>query len=806
MESPSRLIQEGPRQTRLVIVGEAPGRQEDVEGRPFVGGSGVILNLMLERSGIRRSEAFITNVCHVKPPKNDFAWFIKPTPRPELIQGLLQLKADLEEIKPNLVLAMGAQPLRFLTGKQEITKWRGSILPCSLVPGLKVMGTYHPAYIMRQWDYKAVAEFDLQRAAKQMEFPEIRRPQRNLILNPSYEESINLKRELLQARWLAVDIECVDTPHGWQLSCVGFSDDASRAVVWPCDEPWKMTIIHELCESHVPKVFQNGKFDVSVLATNHIKVPIESYQWDTMYGHHSLFTESASGSDEISSLGGKKKQAALQKGLAFQTSIYTDEPYYKDDGKLWKETNDKQMFWRYNALDAAVTREIRDVQERELSDFGTMTIFRHEMRLVEPLMLMEHRGILIDMEQRQRTKTKLEEEISRLQTYLDKAVGHSVNVKSPKQIVQLLYEDLKLPKKRNHKTGNLTADKDAITALAERHSNPVLTTVLKIRQRRDFIERYLNAQIDPDGRIRCAFDQAGTRSGRLASRQSLSGSGTNLQNIPSRRPEGEEVRRMFLADPGKVIIGRDYSQAEARIVAYLASAYELIELFNDPSRDVHTENASRIFNKPLDQITPEERYLAKRVIHAANYGMEVDRLVTVVNEDAPYTGVRIDRARAKQLLAAYFMLYPEIRETFWKNIERQLRDTRTLNTPYNRKRLFFGRWDDKLLREAYSYIPQSTVGDLGTDAIIRCYEQIEKTVDGAQLWLQVHDAVYMQCWEKDAGLVAEMMRQSMNIPITMNGVEFYIPTDCKIGYNWGKMIPDENPRGMVSSEKWLAHG
>src|SRR5512147_1604844 len=135
-----RLVQSGPRDSKIVIVGEAPGETEDRSGIPFSGGSGLMLNQMLSRAGMNRDDIFVTNVCHVTPPKNDFGWFLKPSPKPELAHGIIQLKPYLEEIKPNLVIAMGGQSLRFLTGKLGIDKWRGSILDCTLVKGLKVIG------------------------------------------------------------------------------------------------------------------------------------------------------------------------------------------------------------------------------------------------------------------------------------------------------------------------------------------------------------------------------------------------------------------------------------------------------------------------------------------------------------------------------------------------------------------------------------------------------------------------------------------------------------------------------------------
>lgn len=759
---------------------------------------------MLSRCGLDRNECFVTNIAHVRPPDNKFEWFLNPSPKIELVRGVVQLKSDLTEIKPNLIICLGTYPLRFVTGKIGIDKWRGSILESTLVPGIKTIGTYHPAAIFRIWDYKAVAEFDFARCKRESTTPTIRRPERNLILNPEREASRELVRGLLSADYLAIDIECFETPSGWKLACVGFADSGARAVTWPCDHEWQLDIIRELCQSYVRKVFQNGTFDVTVLRDNGIMVPMKTIYWDTMLGHHSLFAECAGGEDEMSALGGKKKQAAIKKGLAFQTSIYTDEPFYKDDGKLWKKEGDLNMFWRYNALDAAVTREIMDVQEQEIDKFEVRPVIEHEMRLVEPLMKMMWRGVKQDIPLREKLKENFEREIANLQAFLDKAAGGAVNVKSPKQMLDLLYNRLGLPAKYKRRTNKLTADKDAVNTLAGKFSHPVLSVILEIRQRRDFVERYLNAQVDLDGRMRCSFDITGTRSGRLSSRQSIYGSGTNLQNIPSRTPAGEAIRRTFIADEGMVFVYRDLSQAEARVVAHLAKCRALIELFEDPSRDIHRENAARIFNKPIEDVTDEERYLAKRVVHASNYGMGADKLVIIVNEDAKVTGVRIDEGQARKLIEKYFMIYPEIKENWWNRVEADLRHTRMLNTPFGRKRQFFGRWDDKMIREGYSYEPQSTVGWICNEGVINCYHEIEQK-DKGELLLQVHDSILMQCTPANLDEVVAEMDRCMKIPVTIYGNTFTIPTDAKVGLNWGarpKKTPEDNPNGLVDYHVW----
>lgn len=810
-----KLIQQGPRDAQIVIVGEAPGATEARTGVPFAGGSGDILNRMLDRVGIARESCFVTNLCHVQPPANDFRWFIKPGFRPEFVQGLIQLKEDINAISPNLIIAFGAWPLKVLTGKDGISKWRGSILESTFVPGRKVISTYHPAAILRTWDYKAVAEFDLARCRSEAAFADIRRKRREVVINPSREALPGLVAELRVAEWLSEDIETFANPAGWPpiLACVGFADSEGRAVVIPGESDWQLAAIRELSECPAKKVLQNGVYDLTVLREYGIKVV--NFAWDTMLAHHSVYPECAGGDDEMAKLQGKKKQkAALNKGLDFLTSIHTDIPYYKDSGKLWKKTGDISIFYRYNGLDCLATREIMDRQEEDIRAFGVQHVFDHEMSLIEPLTVCTTRGIKIDLQLREELRERYRLEISRMETALTSAAGGTFNSKSPKQMQDLLYDKLGFKQQINHKTGRVTTNKDALAVLAGRYNHPILALILGIRQHRDFVERYLDAKVDADGRMRCSFDITGTRTGRLSSRASIYGSGTNLQNIPVRKPEGEGIRRMFIADEGKVFVYRDYSQAEARIVAYLSGARGLIELFEDPTRDIHKENAARIFGKPLHLVTESERYLAKRVVHACNYGMEAARLVQLVNEDAALTGVRIDIRIAQDLINRYFLLYPEIKETFWKRVQDELRQSRTLTScePFARKRTFYGRWDDKLFRDAYAQIPQSTVGDLGARALERCYREVEPRVSESWTLLNVHDSVMMQCLIKDVEEVAYEMERVMAIPLTVNNYTFTIPTDCKVGHNWAtrpkpaeveKGIRPPNPNGLVDLDKWI---
>jgi uracil-DNA glycosylase family 4 len=789
-----------------MLVGEAPSGTEMSTGRPFTGGAGTLLEHALSRSGISLSACFQTNVLHTPVPGKAFESILTKQNQIHYIAGVLQLKADIESIRPNIIVPLGTGALQAVTGKKGIDKWRGSILESTLVKGVKAVGSYSPGYALKLYEAKAVMEMDFARVKKQSEFPEIIRPQREYYLAPDADTQSRLVTEMVEAEWLAIDIEMYEDAYGeWHLSCVGFSDRPDRALVLPWNSSLNQIHIKTLCESPRPKkIFQNGQFDTTRLEAYGINVV--GYEWDTMYAHHALFAEAASGEDELSMINakGKKRVSILKKGLAFQTSIYTEEPFYKDDSKIASEIGDIQLFYLYNGRDCCVTREIRDVQERELVEFGSFPAFRTEMEVVPALMYATKRGILIDKDRRQSLKEMYEQEIENLQSFLDTSAGTPINVKSSPQVTKFLYDVLKLPPKYNRKTGNITGDKDAINELAGKFNHPLLLTILKIRERRDYLERYIDIKLGGDGRMRCLFDPSGTRSGRLASRTSLDGTGTNLQTIPSRKAIGELIKQMFIADPGKLFIYPDFKQAEAWLVAYLARCESLIELLNDPTRDVHYENASRIFGKPVADITEEERYLAKRVVHASNYGMGPDKLVILVAQDSESTGVRITYQRAKELMDKYFMVYPEIKSVFWRTIEDEVRYTRTLNTPFHQKRAFFGRMDSSgtLLREAYSYIPQATVGHLGLKASTNAYNRVQlgRPELGAEFLLNVHDSILVQCNEVSYQATADAVLDAMRIPITVYGREFTIPTDCKIGRNWGKKSAT-NPAGMRDISK-----
>lgn len=349
----------GDENADIMLVGEAPGKDEVREGEPFVGKSGNLLTRYIERHNVRRDEVYLANLCKYRPKGNKFYHLLNST---ELEIGLAELTEAIEEVDPNVIIALGNWPLYYLTGQTGstgkkgtgVTNWRGSVLPCSLTPGKKVFVTYHPAFIARPTGFKwnPVFHHDLGRAIEQASFPEIRYPNYDVYIDPPKDVLHELAEEMGSADFLSVDIE--NFPGG-KLSCIGFADSADRALVltfqrqidnWPVAE--------YLLRSEAGKIFQFGKYDIDFLNWFY-DWPTHNYSWDTYIASATIMPE-------------------FPRGLDFLASVYTDFPYYKEERKTWKQTQNLNDLWQYNAKDVIATYTIAMKQMDEIEQlFGADT-------------------------------------------------------------------------------------------------------------------------------------------------------------------------------------------------------------------------------------------------------------------------------------------------------------------------------------------------------------------------------------------------------------------------------------------------
>jgi len=367
--------------SRIILIGEAPGRREAELGQPFVGPSEVRLRNFWQ-GRLRRSDFYITNVCPVRPPGN----VIEAIPWRRMLEYQDQLRTKLRLLRAQypicVVVPTGNTALRALWPGEDrnITDWRGSILNWE---GLKVIPTIHPAATFRQPILTEFCLADWARIADEASSPNITLPVRKHIIDPTEEEIEQWVRAMYATIAgsgspdtppivMSVDVENPrERPR--KVTCVGFSLDHTVSITIPLDDDtpvsaplaFRKSAIKLICASAIPKVLQNGLTDQTKLSANGIE--LKNYEWDLMEMAHALNPNDGGDtlSDDEVELGGPSVRIST-KSLAVLTSLYTREPYYKH----LSESPDWETRQRYNGLDACVTREIFDPLWRKLRAKG----------------------------------------------------------------------------------------------------------------------------------------------------------------------------------------------------------------------------------------------------------------------------------------------------------------------------------------------------------------------------------------------------------------------------------------------------
>jgi len=513
---------EGDPNSKIAFVAEAPARVEEMRNRPLVGESGVVWDTLLQAAGISRSEAYTINC--VKHRISDTSKFMTNSGlTTEGMKVKEDVKERLKDCKANVFVPMGKLATCILTGNTEITKFRGSILESTLLPGRKVIPTYHPAYtLMRRgpanylFRYDIVA--DLKKAKRHMEFPEVPSPTLEAILDPTFNqiiEFIDMVDRDPSMDIFGYDIECYNN----QISCLAIAPHKDLALCIPFvnrwNEPQEGQIWLALCRlmknESVTKVMHNFLFDVSY-TWHQSKILTRGPVECTMTAYRTIYPDMRSGLDHL-------------------VSIYTDHPYYKDDRKLWRTpARDPMAFWLYNCRDSAYTIEVWDKVKEELeADPEYLTMYKADMELTDPLLWMMTAGIPINVEKLSVMRDQVVEELAETVEELHKVAQEPFNPGSSKQVIKYFYETLKVKPYLNR--GRPTCDDKALSRIARRDSLPEARILQKWRHLDKLRSTYLELVYDPDKRLRCFYQLKGTKSARLSSTKTLKGTGLNMQNL-----------------------------------------------------------------------------------------------------------------------------------------------------------------------------------------------------------------------------------------------------------------------------------
>lgn len=806
---------DGPVPAKIMIVGEAPGEEEERRLIPFVGSSGIELNRMLQEAGISRSECFVTNLARERPPRNDISLWLrdslkftsKPTkadekrravgiePRnfvrmrdrlvdPRVLSGYELLQKEISLVNPNIIIPVGNAPMWALTNRWGITKWRGSMLSESIGGAeRRLIPTFHPAAILRQWNWRAISVNDFCRAARYRNGSPYPTAIYNFIIRPSFDQAANTLQSLIHradactgTAGLRISFD-LETRAG-HIACAGISWTYRDGICIPlmCTERrsgyWELEqeiqivqlLARLLTHPNVRVVGQNLLYDSQY-----------TYRWwhfvprvdqDAMISQHSIFSE-------------------LPKSLAFQASMYCDwYVFWKDEGKDWAKSMNEEELWYYNCEDCTYTAEVADVELKTVEKLGLQDVHKFQQSMFWPVLRAMQLGVRIDTRRRDELITEVQAEIDRRHNFLTAVLGHPLNPDSPKQMHALFYNDFKMPVQlKRGKPGEPsrpTLDDDALQKLAriEPLLRPLVNSIADIRTLGKFLSNFLCRALDVDQRMRCAFNIGGSESGesapktyRLSSSENAFGSGTNLQNIPSEKSKSvgradrrakqgvldgigdpykfPNIREIFIPDTGFTWFDLDLERADLFVFVWEIddAVYKDVLIRRV---DAHLFHSYLLDNKeppPLDELVEQhaedetctcpgrcywehrvprkhKREFAKSFCHAVDY---VGGSVTIA-KSLGLSVNEVDRSRR-----TYLGIHPKI-EPYWKTVEHQIKTYRFVQNKFGYRWYIFGRLD---LPEAVAWIPQSTVSVV----INKIWERLYREMPEVQVLMQVHDSL-----------------------------------------------------------------
>lgn len=588
------------------------------------------------------------------------------------------------------------------------------------------------------------------------------------------EKMRELCAKMLTAKECAIDTETVSwdkndkSVDAMKAELVGLSFCAVEGEAYyvpvPADRDEAQKIVNIFAPLYsspsVVKVGQNMKYDLTVLS--HYGIELGGELFDTMIADYVLRPEQRHNMDIMA-----------EDYLHYRTIHFED---LVGTGKKQLTMRDLQpaAIVDYAAEDADVTLRLKHVLEKKLDEQHLTTLFRTiEMPLMPVLAHMEMNGVCIDTQSLAETSRLFTQRMLDIEDEIRKVAGQDLNISSPKQIGELLFDKLRLMEKpRKTKTGQYVTDEQTLQVLKPKH--PVVSQILDYRGYKKLLSTYIDALPtllnQRTGHIHTSYNQAVTATGRLSS------SNPNLQNIPIRDENGKEVRKAFIPDEGCEFFSADYSQIELRLMAHLSQDKNMVEDFCS-GHDIHQATAAKVFNVPLSEVTSDMRRKAKTANFGIIYGISAFGLAE---------RMEVSRAEAKQLIDDYFATYPGVKAYMEKSVEkaRELGYTETLfgrrcQLPDINSRNSVVRGYAE--RNAINAPIQGTAADIIKIAMIRIDHRMREEGFRSKMILQVHDELNFSVLPEEKERLQQLVIEEMQSATTLS-----VPliADCGWGSNW----------------------
>ena len=509
------------------------------------------------------------------------------------------------------------------------------------------------------------------------------------------------------------------------------------------------------------KVGQNIKYDLEVL--RNYGIALQGPLFDTMVAHYLL-------------------QPELRHNMDFMAEVYLNYETVHIDaligpkGKAQKNMRElaPSEVYNYACEDADITLQLKNVLQPKLVEAGVERLFNEvEMPLIPVLAEMECNGVRIDTAALKETSQVFTERMLQLEQEIYQAAGKTFNVASPKQVGDILFGEMKIiDKPKKTKTGQYVTSEEVLQTLRSKH--PIVAHILDYRALKKLLGTYVDALpklINPrTGHIHTSFNQAVTATGRLSS------SDPNLQNIPVRGEDGKEIRKCFIPEEGCEFFSADYSQIELRVMAHLSQDANMLDAFRE-GYDIHAATAAKIYNKPVSEVTRDERTKAKRANFGIIYGITVFGLADRLN---------IERAEAKQLIDGYFKMFPQVQQ-YMEQAKETARANGYVETFFHRRRYLpdinSGNATVRAIaeRNAINAPIQGSAADIIKVAMVRIFQRFQRENIHSKMILQVHDELNFSVLPTEKEQVERIVMEEMQAAYSL---DVPLVADSGWGNNW----------------------
>ena len=672
--------------------------------------------------------------------------------------ALVQRYGSIDEIY-RLLPDIEAKPaaIRKLQAGEDAARhsyWLATIVtdaPLAFDPAENVRRPFRPELydlLLKLEFQKLIDRYGLRPAAQTEEKPDCTATAEELLTAAQAEEFLAL--------WRAADCVAVYAlPDLSALAVECEAADGSRAAELYADRyegDWQ-ALLTALFSGDIKKAAHNVKDLMAALLAQGL--PIEGFVFDTALAAYLL--DATAGSYDLQRLFVAYYNEELPRPVHLEPDAFS---------MLGDRAAAAAALLNYTAAVAALRETLAPkLRELELEPL----YYDVELPLCAVLARMEQRGFLIDRAALAQFGETLQTSITQLEQQIYAAAGAPFNINSPKQLGKVLFEDMQLPHGKKTKTGWST-NADVLDKL---RGVPIVADVLQYRQYAKLKSTYADGllkAVSPDGRIRTSFQMTVTATGRLSSTE------PNLQNIPTRTELGSQMRRMFVAAPGNVLVDADYSQIELRLLAHISGDEAMCRAFRS-GEDFHTLTAARVFHVEPQDVTPEMRRRAKAVNFGVVYGISPFSL----SQDI---GVTV--AEAKEYMDRYFQTYTGVRAYMDRIVEQARADGYVETLMHRRRALPELKSSNHNLRAfgervALNMPIQGTAADLMKLAMVRVERRLADEGLAAQLIMQVHDELIVECPEDEAARVQALLEEEMSGVMTL---AVPLPAEAHCGKNW----------------------